>query len=92
MRIEAYTQIQQLYNTSKAGKTQKTTKKSFMDAVQISSTGKDYQTAKAAVFAAPDIREDVTAPIREAVQSGSYDVSSDDFAERLLEKYSTLLG
>ena len=38
------------------------------------------------------IREDVTAPIREAVQSGSYDVSSDDFAERLLEKYSTLLG
>lgn len=92
MRIEAYTQIQQLYNTLKAGKTQKTTNKSFMDAVQISSMGKDYQTAKAAVFAAPDIREDVTAPIREAVQSGSYDVSSDDFAERLLEKYSTLLG
>ena len=56
MRIEAYTQIQQLYNTSKAGKTQKTTNKSFKDAVQISSAGKDFQTAKAAAFAAPDIR------------------------------------
>ena len=92
MRTEAYTQIQQLYNTSKARKTQTTTNKSFQDAVQISSAGNDFQTAKAAAFAAPDIREDVTAPIKEAVQSGSYDVSSDDFAEKLLEKYSALLG
>ena len=49
MRIEAYTQVQQLYNTKKASKTQAAAKKGLSDQLQISSIGKDIQTAKAAV-------------------------------------------
>lgn len=51
MRIEAYTQVQQLYQNRKVTKTQQAGSVSHADQVQISSLGKDIQTAKAAVAA-----------------------------------------
>ena len=71
MRIEAYTQVQQIYQTQKINRTQKVSQTAAIDRVQISSIGKDFQTAKAAVAASPDIREDVMAPIRAKLQDGS---------------------
>ena len=88
MRVEAYTQVQQLYNSSK--KTVKTPAASAVsksDQIQISSIGKDFQIAKAAVKASSDVREDVIAPLKAEMQSGSYYVSGESFAERLLQKY-----
>ena len=90
MRIEAYTQVQQLYNTKKSVKAQTNKKLSFTDQLQISSIGKDIQTAKAAVAGASDIREDVTAPIKARIQSGTYQVSPESFAEKLLKKYEEM--
>lgn len=90
MRIEAYTQVQQVYQSQKPGKTQQTGSVSRTDKVQISSLGKDIQTAKAAVAAAPDVREDVIAPIRERVQDGTYSVKTGSFAEKLLQKYEEM--
>ena len=92
MRIEPYIQVQQAYQTKKTNNTQKTTSGSFMDQLQISSMGKDIQTAKQAVNSTPDIREDVTAPLKAQVQNGTYEVSDDDFASKLLEKYNELKG
>ena len=51
MRIEAYTQVQQLYNTNKPAKVSGRTHASATDKIQISSFGKDIQTAKNAVAA-----------------------------------------
>lgn len=90
MRIEAYNQVQQLYNTKKPGQVKKTSATSFQDQVQISSLGKDIQTAKAAVAASPDVREDVTAPIKASIAAGTYEVSSGSFAEKLLAKYEEM--
>ena len=90
MRIEAYTPVQQLYNTNNTNKSQKTSKTSFSDQVQISSMGKDIQTAKQAVVDTPDIREDIVAPIKASIQNGTYDVSGDSFADKLLENYNNL--
>ena len=90
MRIEAYTQVQQLYQTKKTTKTEKTARGSFADQVQISSMGKDIQTAKQAVAAAPDIREEVTAPIKSAVQNGTYEVNEESFAAKLFERYQEM--
>lgn len=87
MRIEAYNQVQQLYNTRKPGQVKRTAGTGLKDQVQISSMGKDFQTAKTAVKAAPDVREDVTAPIKASINSGTYEVSSESFAEKLLKKY-----
>ena len=90
MRIEAYTQVQQIYQTNRTAKAEKTAKGSFSDKVQISSKGKDFQTAKQAVAAAPDVREEVTAPIKTAVQNGTYEVSEESFAAKLFERYKEM--
>lgn len=87
MRIEAYTQVQQVYNTNKLSKTKNTSVAKLKDELQISSLGKDFQIAKQAVANAPDIREEVVAPLKAAVQSGTYQVSSESFANKLLVKY-----
>ncbi len=87
MRIEAYNQIGQVYAPKKTYGTTKTNTVSRMDQVQISSIGKDIQTVKQAVANAPDIRENITAPLKAKVQNGTYDVSADDFAGKLLAAY-----
>ncbi|MCR5508950.1 MAG: flagellar biosynthesis anti-sigma factor FlgM [Lachnospiraceae bacterium] len=87
MRIEAYNQIGQIYAPKKTYGTSKTNSVSRTDQVQISSLGKDIQTLKQAVASAPDVREELTAPIKAKVQSGSYDVSTDDFAGKLLAAF-----
>ncbi len=86
MRIEAYTQVQQLYNTNKVNKTAKTASVGRTDQVQISSFGRDIQTAKQALANTPDVREDKVEPIRQAIQNDSYDVDTDSFLNVLLNK------
>lgn len=90
MRIEAYNQVQQMYQSQKVNRAQKTSAASVKDKLQISSFGKDIQTAKAAVAGAPDIREELTAPIKERMQNGTYEVSNGSFAEKLLSKYEEM--
>ena len=93
MRIDAYTQVQQLYGTKKTQKVQQEAKIGFKDQLEISSKGKDYQTAKNAVGNAADIREEVVAPLKNAVNAGIYEVSGEQFARKLFEKYnSSFLG
>jgi len=88
MRIEAYSQVQQLYSTKKSVKTASTSSVSRKDAVELSSKGMDFQLARKAVKEAADIREDITAPIKAQVQNGTYEVSGESFAEKLLAKYA----
>lgn len=91
MRIDAYNQIAQVYgvqNTMKTAKTQNVS--GLRDQVSISQAGRDYQVAKNAVSEASDIREDKVAQLKNMVESGQYQVSGDDFASRLLEKYNSL--
>lgn len=85
MKINPYLKVQQLYGTSKTGASSKSGKTTRTDGVEISSLGREIQIAKQAVAAAPDIREDVTAPVRKAVQNGTYDVSAESFADKLLK-------
>ena len=90
MRIEAYSQVQQMYQTKKVNKAPQSGSVSRADQVQNSSLGKDFQTAKAAVAASPDIREDLTASIKAKVQNGTYAVDNGTFAEKLLQKYEEM--
>lgn len=87
MRIEAYTQVQQIYQSQKANKAHKSNTNAQTDKVQISDFGKDIQIAKAAVQGAPDIRENLTAPIKASINNGTYEVSNETFANKLIENY-----
>lgn len=90
MRIEAYTQVQQIYQTKKVNQMQKAGGTSQMDQLQISSIGKEIQAAKAALAGSPDIREELTAPIKAQVQNGTYSVDNSAFAEKLIKKYEEM--
>lgn len=92
MRIEAYNMVNQVYQANKPKQVSQVGKTSKMDQVQISSFGKDLQVAKQAVKNAPDVREDVTAPIKSSINNGTYNVSNEDFANKLLAKYQEKLG
>ena len=50
-----------------------------------------YQIAKQAVAETSDIREDKVAALSAKVKSGTYDVSNEAFAEKLLEKYRSFM-
>jgi negative regulator of flagellin synthesis FlgM len=88
MRIEAYNQVQQLYNNNSTKQLKKETSKSFLDQLQISSVGKDIQVAKQAVANASDIREDLVASVKKRIDDGSYNVDAESFAEKLFARYS----
>lgn len=89
MRIEAYNQVAQLYHTGKAAKAQNTKDAAgARDEVQISSFGHDYQIAKQAVAEAADVREDKIAQLKASINADNYEVSTSDFAAKLLEKYN----
>ena len=90
MRIETFTQVQQLYNMKKPAKAQDKARVASSDQIQISSIGKDIQIAKNAVAAADDIREELTAPIKAGIANGTYQVSGESFAEKLMKKYEEI--
>lgn len=92
MRIEAYNAVSQIYSAKKTGKVNNVASAHGRDQVQISSIGKDIQTAKAAVANSSDIRSEITEPIKAAIANGTYNVSNDDFASKLLAKYEEKLG
>lgn len=93
MRIDAYNQIGTLYNTTKPSKVKGMKETAIArDQVEISRSGKDYQIAKQAVAAAPDIREDRVAELKSSIKSGKYDVDTGDFAKKLLASYCAAEG
>ena len=54
--------------------------------------GKDIQTAKTALANTSDIREDKIADIKSAIKDGSYEISNESFADKLLERFSQTLA
>lgn len=87
MRVDALNQVSQLYQQTKPKKVAKTDKSYAKDELQISRAAQDYQIAKNAVSEAPDVREDKIAEFKEALASGTYNVSSQEIAEKMVNKY-----
>lgn len=88
MKINPYIQVQQVYNnTNNISKAGKTVTPGRTDALEISSIGQDIQTAKGALAQIPDVRTEVTAPIKAAIENGTYSVSASSFAEKLAGNY-----
>ena len=83
MRIDAYMQVSQLYNTNKPKRTNNVGKSSSSDTLEISNFGKEYQIAKQATKGASDVREDKIADIQKRMAAGNYPVSIEDVADKL---------
>ena len=85
MRIDAYNAVNQIYQTSQISKAKATAKtSSASDKFEIS------QTARTAVSAASDVREDKIADIKARMAAGTYNISSEAVADKILNNISTL--
>ena len=78
MRIDAMSQVAQIYKTNQTKSTEKTQRTGAKDEVQISEV--------------PDVRAEKIAAIKSSMEAGTYEVSSSDFAEKVLEKYMDILS
>ena len=88
MKIGAYMQVNQLYQTSKTKKNTAAGKaKAGSDQVELSSFGKELSIARQAVSEAPEVRESRIADIKAAMQAGTYDLSMERLADKLVDKY-----
>ncbi|MDF2537037.1 MAG: hypothetical protein K0S76_58 [Herbinix sp.] len=87
MRIDAFNKVSQLYNTSKVKSTAKATGSSFSDMLEISQTGKDYQVARQIVSRTPDIRQDRVNEIKQRMEAGTYNINTEEVADKLIESY-----
>lgn len=90
MRIDTFNKISQLYQASKPRKTSGSVTESSRDSLELSRAGNDFRIAKAAVQAAPDIRQEKVDAIKQQLASGTYSVSGQDIAEHLVERYLDL--
>lgn len=90
MRISAYNQMVKVYGDQSVKKTKATTSvstASAVDQVSLSTTGRDFQVAKAALSSVPDVREDKVKALKERMANGTYEVSAQDFADKILTAY-----
>lgn len=87
MRIEAYNQVSQVFNSSRTSRLKNSGSTGRKDQLEISQAGRDYQVAKQAVAEASDIRKDKVAALKSSIASGNYKVETGDFAAKLIEKY-----
>ena len=72
-------------NTKNDKKIEKTIKNN--DSFTVSDKARDFQAVLKAVSSSPDNREDKVNNILNKIQEGSYNVSSEDIAKKLLSKY-----
>ena len=93
MRIDAYNAVSQIYKSSTKVNTAKKTSGSseFSDKLEISNAAKSYQTAKSAVNAAEDVRMDKVEAIRAKFANRTYNVSSEDVADKIIADAETLV-
>lgn len=88
MKIGAYMQVNQMYQTSKTKNNSQTGKsRGSSDKIELSSFGKELSVARQAVSESSEVRQDRVAEIKAAMKSGTYDLSMDRLADKLVDKY-----
>lgn len=87
MRINSINKVDQIYRKTSAKNNVASTKKTTSDRIEISTMGKDLQIAKKAVSEADDVRWDKVNDIKRRMQSGTYNVSCEEVAEKMVESY-----
>ena len=90
MRIGAYNQVAQVYGSQKISKSYgagSVNATSTLDKVSFSNIGKDMQVAKNALKNVPDIREDKVSELSASIANGTYQVSAESFADKLIAAF-----
>jgi len=88
MRIDAMSEISQLYQVSGTRKKTEKTSVYTKDSVEISGFGRDLQIAKQAVAQAEDVRQDRINELKASMANGTYNVPMGAVADKLLNGFT----
>lgn len=78
--------IMQIYNKSNIKKSNKTdTTNEVKDELQLSSKALEFQAAMKAFKNLPEIREDLVKDLRDKIQQGTYNVTGEEIADKIVE-------
>lgn len=92
MRVDAYNAVSQIYQSNSMAAVKRAGNMSASsDKLEFSQTAKTYQIAKAAVAGAADVRMDKIAEIKARIANGTYKVSSQDIAEKIISGMDTIV-
>ncbi|GMQ58058.1 hypothetical protein AN1V17_24530 [Vallitalea sediminicola] len=88
MRVNGIKNVNNAYKVNQTDRISKIAKvKNEKDSLAISDVAKELQIAKKAVKNAPDIRQDKVNDIKKRIQSGSYNVSAREVADKIVDRY-----
>jgi len=88
MRIDAMSEISQLYQASGTRKKTEKSASYTKDSVEISGFGRELQIAKQAVAQAEDVREDRVQELKAQMANGTYNVPMSALADKLLNGFT----
>ncbi|MBR6642595.1 MAG: flagellar biosynthesis anti-sigma factor FlgM [Lachnospiraceae bacterium] len=88
MRIDAMSEITQLYQANSVRKKTEKPASYSKDSVEISSFGRDLQIAKQAVAQAEDVRAEKVQELKTSMANGTYNVPMSALAEKLLNGFT----
>ncbi|MDF2878741.1 MAG: flagellar biosynthesis anti-sigma factor protein FlgM [Clostridia bacterium] len=84
MRIDHVNNIYETYKKQSLPKIKEPTKVQKKDEVALSETAKDFQVAYKLLNTTPDIRQDKVNEIKAKIKSGTYNVSAEEVADKIL--------
>ena len=88
MRIDAMSEISQLYQANSVRKKTEKPASYSKDSVEISSFGRDLQIAKQAVAQAEDVRTEKIQELKTSMENGTYNVPMSALADKLLNGFT----
>ena len=84
MKISSVSNLYSVYNTKPAVSRKKPEERSQADSYNVSSEAKDYNMVYKAVMQSSDIREDKINSISQKIADGTFNVSAEKLADKIL--------
>lgn len=88
MKINGIHNIYEAYQSQMNSSVEKAKKVSEKDQVSLSNNAKDFSSVYKMLSEVPDVRTQKVEQIKQAMNSGTYNVSSEQVAEKILSQFN----
>ncbi len=84
MKISSVSGVYDVYRSKPAVSGKKSTGGSKKDDLKVSDKAKEFQVALKSALSSADIREDKIESIKERIENGTYNISAEDIADKII--------
>lgn len=87
MRIDSISRAYEAYKSQKITPAKKNSIVSSKDQVELSHVAKEFGSVYKMALEVPDIRKDRVDSLKEQIKSGTYDVKSEEVADKMMSQF-----